>query len=87
MNSRKSLNQPPPRGAARMGKTMNEFHVGLENGTVRMVSEAVFGNNRWWVQVISPIRLDAVHGIMDDQGNWQEILRGRVIMRQPGAWW
>ena len=41
----------------------------------------------WEFQTISPVRMDAVEGIMDDLGNFQEVLRGRVILRAPGAWW
>ena len=41
----------------------------------------------WQVQVVAPCRMDAVEGIMDDFGTFQEVLRGRVILRAPGAWW
>ena len=41
----------------------------------------------WFFQVVAPFRDNEVAGIMDDFGNFQEVLRGVALLRHPGGWW
>ncbi len=62
------------------------FQINCEYVTVSFKYET-FNGGRWIFQVVKPVRQDCVFGVMDDFGNFQEVLWGRAILRAPGAWW